>query len=55
MRVLLLGATGMVGTAVLRRLVADASVREVLAVGRRNARPDGFLPESSDINRLGRA
>lgn len=35
MRILLMGATGMVGAGVLRMLQADASVTEVVVVGRR--------------------
>lgn len=36
MKVLLLGATGMVGSGVLREALADADVHEVLVVGRRS-------------------
>lgn len=36
MRILLMGATGMVGTGVLRVLQADPSVTEVIVVGRRS-------------------
>ena len=39
MKVILLGATGMVGAGVLRECLLDPGVERVLAVGRRRAGP----------------
>jgi uncharacterized protein YbjT (DUF2867 family) len=44
MRILLMGATGMVGTGVLRVLQADPSVTEVIVVGRRSCGAAGATP-----------
>jgi thioester reductase-like protein len=54
MRILLTGATGMVGDSVLGECLDDPRVTQVLAVGRKPSRiaGDKRILENDDINRL---
>jgi uncharacterized protein YbjT (DUF2867 family) len=54
MNILIFGATGMVGQAVLRECLLDASVSRVVAIGRSPARetPMGKLPEATKLEDL---
>src|SRR5690349_6645130 len=49
MRVLLFGATGMVGQGVLRECLLDADVSEVLIVGRSAIEEDGTNPRLREL------
>ena len=64
MKVILFGATGMVGAGALREALEDSDVEAILSVSRRACGvqhpklrelvlPDRFILESSDINRVG--